>query len=142
MEDKHLSSAGNYTDESIRTMEGMKHIRLRPGMYIGGLGNGTDPRHGIYTILKEVIDNSVDEFTMGFGKNIIVDVDEKTASVRDYGQGIPLGSVIKAVSILNTSGRFDDSTLRNVDYVLISLISSSVKSRSPMTVPVMSRSIR
>lgn len=66
------------------------------------------PRHGIYTILKEVIDNSVDEFTMGFGKNIIVDVDEKTASVRDYGQGIPLGSVIKAVSILNTSGRFDD----------------------------------
>lgn len=109
MEEKHLSSAGNYTDESIRTMEGMKHIRLRPGMYIGGLGNGTDPRHGIYTILKEVIDNSVDEFTMGFGKNIIVDVDEKTASVRDYGQGIPLGSVIKAVSILNTSGRFDDS---------------------------------
>ena len=109
MEDKHLSSAGNYTDESIRTMEGMKHIRLRPGMYIGGLGNGTDPRHGIYTILKEVIDNSVDEFTMGFGKNIIVDVDEKTASVRDYGQGIPLGSVTKAVSILNTSGRFDDS---------------------------------
>ena len=96
MEEKHLSSAGNYTDDSIRTMEGMKHIRLRPGMYIGGLGNGTDPRHGIYTILKEVIDNSVDEFTMGFGKNIIVDVDEKTASVRDYGQGIPLGSVIKA----------------------------------------------
>lgn len=109
MEDKHLSSAGNYTEENIKTMEGMKHIRLRPGMYIGGLGNGTDPRHGIYTILKEVIDNSVDEFTMGFGKNIIVDVDEKTASVRDYGQGIPLGSVIKAVSILNTSGRFDDS---------------------------------
>lgn len=85
MEDKHLSSAGNYTDENIRTMEGMKHIRHRPGMYIGGLGNGTDPRHGIYTILKEVIDNSVDEFTMGFSKNIIVDVDEKTASVRDYG---------------------------------------------------------
>lgn len=108
MENKHLSSAGNYTDENIKTMEGMKHIRLRPGMYIGGLGNGTDPRHGIYTILKEVIDNSVDEFTMGFGKNIMVDVDEKTASVRDYGQGIPLGSVIKAVSILNTSGRFDD----------------------------------
>lgn len=85
----------NYNDDSIRTMEGMKHIRFRPGMYIGGLGNRADPRHGIYTILKEVIDNSVDEFTMRFGKNIMVDVDEKTASVRDYGQGIPLGSVIK-----------------------------------------------
>jgi topoisomerase IV subunit B len=69
----------------------------------------TDPRDGIYTILKEVLDNSVDEFTTGFGKNIIVDVDEKTATVRDFGQGIPLGSVIKAVSTLNTSGRFDDS---------------------------------
>lgn len=78
MEDKHLSSAGNYTDESIRTMEGMKHIRLRPGMCIGGLEKGTDPRHGIYTILKEVIDNSVDEFIMGFGKNIIADVHVET----------------------------------------------------------------
>ena len=109
MEDKHLPSAGNYTEDSIRTMEGMKHIRLRPGMYIGALGDGTDPRHGIYTILKEAIDNSVDEFTMGFGKNIIVEVDEKSAMVRDFGQGIPLGSVVKAVSVLNTSGRFDDS---------------------------------
>lgn len=99
----------NYNDDSIRTMEGLKHIRLRPGMYIGALGDGTDPRDGIYTILKEVLDNSVDEFTTGFGKNIIVDVDEKTATVRDFGQGIPLGSVIKAVSTLNTSGRFDDS---------------------------------
>ena len=99
----------NYNDDSIRTMEGLKHIRLRPGMYIGALGDGTDPRDGIYTILKEVLDNSVDEFTTGFGKNIIVDVDEKTATVRDFGQGIPLGSVIKAVSTLNTSGRFADS---------------------------------
>ena len=65
-------------------------------MYIGALGNGTDPRDSIYTILKEVLDNSVDEFTTGFGKNIIVDVDEKTATVRDFDQGIPLGSVIKA----------------------------------------------
>ena len=63
MEDKHLSSAENYTEDSIRTMEGMKHIRLRPGMYIGALGDGTDPRHGIYTILKEAIDNSVEEPT-------------------------------------------------------------------------------
>ena len=109
MEDSSKAAMVNYNDDSIRTMEGLKHIRLRPGMYIGALGDGTDPRDGIYTILKEVLDNSVDEFTTGFGKNIIVDVDEKTATVRDFGQGIPLGSVIKAVSTLNTSGRFDDS---------------------------------
>lgn len=109
MEDSSKAAMVNYNDDSIRTMEGLKHIRLRQGMYIGALGDGTDPRDGIYTILKEVLDNSVDEFTTGFGKNIIVDVDEKTATVRDFGQGIPLGSVIKAVSTLNTSGRFDDS---------------------------------
>ncbi|MEE0318223.1 MAG: toprim domain-containing protein [Bacteroidales bacterium] len=109
MEDSSKAAMVNYNDDSIRTMEGLKHIRLRPGMYIGALGDGTDPRDGIYTILKEVLDNSVDEFTTGFGKNIIVDVNEKTATVRDFGQGIPLGSVIKAVSTLNTSGRFDDS---------------------------------
>lgn len=109
MDDSSKAAMVNYNDDSIRTMEGLRHIRLRPGMYIGALGDGTDPRDGIYTILKEVLDNSVDEFTTGFGKNIIVDVDEKTATVRDFGQGIPLGSVIKAVSTLNTSGRFDDS---------------------------------
>lgn len=109
MEASSKAAMVNYNDDSIRTMEGLKHIRLRLGMYIGALGDGTDPRDGIYTILKEVLDNSVDEFTTGFGKNIIVDVDEKTATVRDFGQGIPLGSVIKAVSTLNTSGRFDDS---------------------------------
>lgn len=109
MEDSSKAAMVNYNDDSIRTMEGLKHIRLRPGMYIGALGDGTDPRDGIYTILKELLDNSVDEFTTGFGKNIIVDVNEKTATVRDFGQGIPLGSVIKAVSTLNTSGRFDDS---------------------------------
>lgn len=113
MEASSKAAMVNYNDDSIRTMEGLKHIRLRPGMYIGALGDGTDPRDGIYTILKEVLDNSVDEFTTGFGKNIIVDVDEKTATVRDFGQGIPLGSVIKAVSTLNTSGRFDDSVYQN-----------------------------
>lgn len=113
MEASSKAAMVNYNDDSIRTMEGLKHIRLRPGMYIGALGDGTAPRDGIYTILKEVLDNSVDEFTTGFGKNIIVDVDEKTATVRDFGQGIPLGSVIKAVSTLNTSGRFDDSVYQN-----------------------------
>ncbi len=109
MEENLKAAMVNYNDDSIRTLEGLKHIRLRPGMYIGALGDGADPRHGIYTILKEVMDNSVDEYTMGFGDNILVEVDARSASVRDFGQGIPLGSVIKAVSTLNTSGRFDDS---------------------------------
>ena len=82
-------------------------------MYIGRLGDGSELDDGIYMLLKEVIDNSVDEFTSGYGKEIVVDVDETTASVRDYGRGIPLGSVIKAVSTLNTGARFDDSVYQN-----------------------------
>lgn len=81
-------------------------------MYIGELGDGSDPTHGIYVLLKEIIDNSVDEFSAGFGKEIIINVDEKSASVRDFGQGIPLGSVIRATSILNTGGRFDTKTYK------------------------------
>ncbi|MBR0245646.1 MAG: type IIA DNA topoisomerase subunit B [Bacteroidales bacterium] len=109
MEEKPIVNAANYDDDSIVTLEGLEHIRHRPGMYIGTLGDGTEWGDGIYFLLKEVIDNSIDEFTMGFGKEIVVEVNETTASVRDYGRGIPLGSVIKATSCLNTGGRFDDS---------------------------------
>ena len=97
----------NYTDDNIRTLEGVEHIRLRPGMYIGTLGNGDDPADGIYVLLKEVVDNSIDEFSAGFGKQIQITVSEKEVSVRDFGRGIPLGSVVKAVSILNTGGKYD-----------------------------------
>ena len=97
----------NYTDDNIRTMEGVEHIRKRPGMYIGRLGNGDDQGDGIYVLLKEVVDNSIDEFSMGFGKQIQVTVTEKEAIVRDFGRGIPLNSVIKAVSVLNTGGKYD-----------------------------------
>ena len=97
----------NYTDDNIRTMEGVEHIRKRPGMYIGRLGNGDDQGDGIYVLLKEVVDNSIDEFSMGFGKQIQVTVTEKEAVVRDFGRGIPLNSVIKAVSVLNTGGKYD-----------------------------------
>ena len=99
----------NYNEDSIRTLAWNEHIRERAGMYIGQLGNGEDEHDGIYVLLKEIIDNSIDEFTMGFGKCIEIKVTEKTAEVRDYGRGIPLGSVIKATSTLNTGGRFDDS---------------------------------
>ena len=97
----------NYTDDNIRTMEGVEHIRKRPGMYIGRLGNGDDQGDGIYVLLKEVVDNSIDEFSMGFGKLINITVTEKEATVRDFGRGIPLNSVVKAVSVLNTGGKYD-----------------------------------
>ncbi len=97
----------NYTDDNIRTLEGVEHIRRRPGMYIGRLGNGEDPGDGIYVLLKEVTDNSIDEFSAGFGKQIIINVTDKEASVRDFGRGIPLNSVVKAVSVLNTGGKYD-----------------------------------
>ena len=102
-----------YTDENIRTLEGVTHIRMRPGMYIGRLGDGRSQDDGIYVMLKEIIDNSIDEFSMGFGKQITIDITEDgMVSVRDYGRGIPLGSVVKAVSVLNTGGKFDDKAFK------------------------------
>ena len=97
----------NYTDDNIRTMEGVEHIRKRPGMYIGRLGNGEDIGDGIYVLLKEVVDNSIDEFSMGFGKQINITAGDKEVTVRDFGRGIPLNSVVKAVSVLNTGGKYD-----------------------------------
>ena len=104
---QEIIQTANYTDDNIRTMEGVEHIRKRPGMYIGRLGNGDDQGDGIYVLLKEVVDNSIDEFSMGFGKQIQITVTEKEAMVRDFGRGIPLNSVVKAVSVLNTGGKYD-----------------------------------
>ena len=105
--------SSNYTDDNIRTLEGVQHVRMRPGMYIGRLGNGNNPGDGIYVLLKEIIDNSVDEYAMGFGKQIQVEIDpENHVTVRDFGRGIPLDSVVKAVSILNTGGKFDDKVFK------------------------------
>ncbi|MCQ2178386.1 MAG: toprim domain-containing protein, partial [Bacteroidales bacterium] len=101
-----------YDDSQIRTLEGVEHIRRRPGMYIGRLGNGNNPSDGIYVLLKEIVDNSIDEFAMGFGKQITIKVGDSGVTVRDYGRGIPLGSVIKAVSVLNTGGKFDDAVFK------------------------------
>ena len=101
------NEANNYTDANIRTLEGVEHIRMRPGMYIGRLGNGNNPGDGIYVLLKEIIDNSVDEFAMGFGKQVQITIEDRTVTVRDFGRGIPLDAVIKATSILNTGGKFD-----------------------------------
>lgn len=99
----------NYTDDNIKTLKWNEHIRKRAGMYIGRLGNGDNPGDGIYVLLKETVDNSIDEFSMGFGKQIIITIeDNRKVTVRDFGRGIPLDSVVKVTSQLNTGGKFDD----------------------------------
>ncbi len=102
-----------YNDDNIRTLTGLEHIRLRPGMYIGRLGDGSSSEDGIYVLLKEVFDNSIDEFKMHAGDRIEVNVDDQLRiSVRDYGRGIPQGKLIESVSILNTSGKFDSKAFK------------------------------
>ncbi len=96
-----------YTEDNIRSLDWKEHIRMRPGMYIGKLGDGSSPDDGIYILLKEVIDNCIDEFVMGAGKTIEVTVKDRTVSVRDYGRGIPLGKVVDVVSKMNTGGKYD-----------------------------------
>ena len=101
-----------YNDTSIVTMEGLAHIRLRPGMYIGKLGDGSFPDDGIYMLLKEIIDNSVDEFRMKYGNRIDVNIDGRRVTVRDYGRGIPLNALQRALMIPNTSGKFDSKSYK------------------------------
>jgi topoisomerase-4 subunit B len=96
-----------YTEENIRSLDWKEHIRLRPGMYIGKLGDGSAPDDGIYVLLKEIIDNSIDEFVMGHGKQIDISIKDKVVTVRDYGRGIPLGAVVDCVSKINTGGKYD-----------------------------------
>jgi topoisomerase-4 subunit B len=103
----------DYNDDNIRTLTGTEHIRLRPGMYIGRLGDGQLPEDGIYVLLKEVIDNSIDEFKMKAGDRIEINVDDQLrVSVRDYGRGIPQGKMIEAVSVLNTGGKYDSKAFK------------------------------
>ena len=102
-----------YNDDNIRHLSDMEHVRTRPGMYIGRLGDGSMPEDGIYVLLKEVIDNSIDEFKMGAGKRIEVDIDEELrVTVRDYGRGIPQGKLVEAVSVLNTGGKYDSKAFK------------------------------
>lgn len=107
-----VSETSKYIDDSIKTLDGVEHIRLRPGMYIGRLGNGDNPGDGIYVLLKEIIDNTVDEFAMGFGKQVIIEIENNEVRVRDFGRGIPLDSVVKATSMLNTGAKFDDRNFK------------------------------
>ena len=117
MEDNQITEPQNeqvrYDDENIRHLSDMEHVRTRPGMYIGRLGDGSLPEDGIYVLLKEVIDNSIDEFKMHAGDRIEVNIDENLrVSVRDYGRGIPQGKMIEAVSVLNTGGKYDSKAFK------------------------------
>ena len=102
----------NYSEDNIRTLDWQEHIRIRPGMYIGKLGDGSSADDGIYILLKEIIDNSIDEFVMKAGKRIEIKIDEGKATIRDYGRGIPLGKVVDAVSKMNTGGKYDSKAFK------------------------------
>lgn len=101
-----------YTEESIKSLDWKEHIRLRPGMYIGKLGDGSSPDDGIYVLVKEVIDNCIDEYTMGYGKTVEVAIKDKTVTIRDYGRGIPLGKVVDVVSKINTGAKYDSKVFQ------------------------------
>ena len=107
-----MAKATQYTEENIRSLDWKEHIRMRPGMYIGKLGDGSSPDDGIYILLKEVLDNCIDEFVMGAGKTIEIVIKDSIVSVRDYGRGIPLGKVVDVVSKMNTGGKYDSRAFK------------------------------
>ena len=96
-----------YDESKVKTLSSLEHIRMRPGMYIGRMGDGSHPDDGIYILLKEVIDNSIDEFIVGSGKKIDIAIDGRQITVRDYGRGIPLGKLVECVSQINTGAKFN-----------------------------------
>ena len=102
----------DYNEDSIRSLDWKEHIRLRPGMYIGKLGDGSSPDDGVYVLMKEVIDNCIDEHTMGYGRHVDVNIDGKNITVRDYGRGIPLGKVVDVVSKINTGAKYDSKAFQ------------------------------
>jgi len=106
------SNPGQYSDDSVRTLDWKEHIRLRPGMYIGKLGDGSSQDDGIYVLIKEVVDNAIDEFVMGNGRTIEVAIKEQRVTIRDYGRGMPLGKVIDCVSKINTGAKYDSKVFK------------------------------
>lgn len=104
--------SAEYTEDNIKSLDWKEHIRLRPGMYIGKLGNGSSPDDGIYILIKEVIDNSIDEYVMGFGKKVDIQIDQQTVYIRDYGRGIPLGKLKDCASKINTGAKYDSEAFK------------------------------
>ena len=107
-----MSTPPVYDDGSIKTLDSLEHIRRRPGMYIGRMGDGSHQDDGIYVLLKEIVDNSIDEFIMGCGKRIEITVADGRVKVRDYGRGIPLARLVDCVSIINTGGKYNDEAFK------------------------------
>ena len=107
-----MSEVARYTEDEIKSLDWKEHIRLRPGMYIGKLGDGTAADDGIYVLVKEIVDNSIDEHVMGNGKKIDITIDDKRVTIRDWGRGIPLGKVIDCVSKINTGGKYDSKAFQ------------------------------
>lgn len=129
----------SYTEENIRHLSDMEHVRTRPGMYIGRLGDGSQAEDGIYVLLKEVVDNSIDEFKMGVGKRIDITLEDNLrVSVRDYGRGIPLGSLVDAVSMLNTGGKYDTKAFKKS----VGLNGVGAKAVNALSVKFIARSVR
>ena len=110
MAENRNTNASTYNDDSIQTLAWNEHIRQRPGMYVGRFGDGSQSDDGMYVLIKEVMDNSIDEYMMGHGKTIEVTIEGRRVTIRDYGRGIPLNKLSDAVSKMNTGGKFEDST--------------------------------
>ena len=131
-----MAQETTYTEDNIRSLDWKEHIRMRPGMYIGKLGDGTSQDDGIYILIKEVLDNSIDEFVMNAGKTIEVSIKEQTVTIRDYGRGIPLGKVVDVVSKMNTGGKYDSKAfkksvgLNGVGTKAVNALSSSFRVQS------------
>lgn len=104
--------AADYSEDDIKTLDWKEHIRRRPGMYIGKLGDGSNYDDGIYVLIKEVLDNAIDEYMMGFGKQVTVDVADGTVTVRDFGRGVPLGKLVDVSSRMNTGGKYDSKAFK------------------------------
>src|SRR3954467_9317012 len=102
----------NYDESKIKTLSSLEHIRLRTGMYIGRIGNGSNPDDGCYILMKEVLDNTIDEFIMGHGKEVQIHIEGNRVAVRDFGRGIPLGKVVDCVSKINTGAKYNDEVFQ------------------------------
>ena len=135
-------AANNYGDDAIKTLSPREHVRLRPGMYIGKLGDGTQSDDGIYVLIKEVTDNSIDEYMNGYGRQIEITVEGQTVTVRDYGRGIPLGALSAAVSVMNTGGKYEDDEENAAFKKTVGLNGVGVKAVNYLSSEFMARSVR
>ena len=133
-----MKNQNNYTEASIKSLDWNEHIRTRPGMYIGKLGDGSSPDDGIYVLLKEAIDNSIDEFVMGYGKRIQMNVSNGKVSIRDFGRGIPLGKLLDCITKINTGAKYDSKVFKKS----VGLNGVGIKAVNALSVKFVAEAIR